>query len=172
MKTQPQAAEEMKHLAELLEDQRVAMLTLAEASGQLSSRPMTPLELDAAGAIWMFTSRKTLAHDFGVQPRAVNLAFSDAGNSTYVSIEARAHLVEDQQRKHELWSAMARPWFPGGEDDPDLVLLKLEPQRAEVWNAPDSGIVRSLAIAASIAAAKPVGLGDHEVITPSGAPLR
>lgn len=160
----------MKHLAKLLDDQRVAMLTTSESAGRLSSRPMTPLELDSAGAVWMFTSRKTLAHLFeGMGTRPVNLAFSDTSNSTYISLEGEARLVDDAARRHELWTSMARPYFPGGEDDPDLILLKVSPQRAEIWDSPDSSIVRTLAIAASIAAAKPVGLGEHEVITPPGA---
>lgn len=166
MKVQPQTTDDMKQLGELLDEQRVAMLTLADTSGTLSSRPMTPLELDSSGAIWMFTSRKTLAHGFEAGSRPVNLAFSDTSDSTYISIEGEAHLLDEPARKHELWTSMARPWFPGGEDDPDLVLLKVVMSRAEIWDSPDSSAVRSLAIAASIAAAKPVGLGDHKVINP------
>lgn len=169
MKTRPQTTDDMTHLARLLEDRRVAMLTFAEAGGRLSSRPMTPLELDSAGAIWMFTSRKTLSHVFGSDARPVNLAFSDPSDSTYVSIEGEARLVDDPTRKHDLWTSMARPWFPGGEDDPDLILLRVGLQRAEIWDSPDSSIVRSLALATSIAAAKPIGLGEHEVIMPPGA---
>lgn len=169
LKTQPQTNGDMTHLAKLLEEQKVAMLALSGSDGRLSSRPMTPLEIDSAGAIWMFTSRKALAHLFGSEPRQVNLAFSDTSNSTYISIEGQARLLDDPVRRRELWTSMARPYFPGGDDDPDLVLLRLDPQRAEIWDSPDSSVMRTLALAASIAAAKPVGLGKHEVIMPPGA---
>lgn len=169
MKIQTQRSDDMKHLGDLLEDQRVAMLTLAEPNGRLSSRPMTALELDSAGAFWMFTSKKTLAHvvDERGGGKPVNFAFSDTANSTFVSIEGSARLVDDPARKQELWTSMARPYFPGGVDDPELILLVVQTERAEIWDSPDSSIVRTIAMAASIAAAKPVGLGGHEVVKPA-----
>lgn len=168
MKIQPQATDDLKHLAKMVEGERQAMLTLTEPNGRLSSRPMTPLELDSNGTIWLFTSRKTLGHLFQDGHRAVNLAYCDTSNSNFVSIEGSARLVDDRARKEELWSAVARPWFPGGVDDPDLIVLAISMERAELWDSPDSTVVRSLALAASIAAAKPIGLGDHEVVTPPG----
>lgn len=170
MKIHSQTNDEMKHLGDVLKDQRVAMLTLAEPSGRLSSRPMTALELDASGAFWMFTSKKTLAHLFeGGASRQVNFAFADISNSTYVSIEGNARLVDDQARKNELWTSMARPYFPGGVDDPELIVLTIRTERAEIWDSPDSSIVRTIAMAASIAVARPVGLGGHEVIDQAAA---
>ena len=169
MKIQPQAADDLKHLAEMIEGERQAMLTLAEPNGRLSSRPMTPLELDSAGTIWMFTSRKTLAHLFADGHRAVNLSYCNTADSNFVSIEGSGRLVDDRARKEALWSAVARPWFPGGVDDPELVVLAIAIERAELWDSPDSTVVRSIALAASIAAAKPIGLGEHQVVTPPGA---
>ncbi len=168
MKIQPQSTEDMKHLAKMIEGERQAMLTLVEPNGRLSSRPMTPLELDAAGTVWLLTSRKTLAHLFETDARPVNLAWCDTSNSSFVSIEGSGRLDNDHARKEALWSAVARPWFPGGVDDPDLIALAIAIERAELWDSPNSTVVRSIALAASIAAAKPIGLGDHEVVTPPG----
>lgn len=168
MKIQPQPTEDMKHVAKMIEGERQAMLTLAEPNGRLSSRPMTPLELDANGTVWMFTSKKTLAHLFEGGDKPVNLAYCDTGNSSFVSIEGNGRLVDDRARKEALWSAVARPWFPGGVDDPELIVLAIAMERIELWDSPDSTVVRSIALATSIAAAKPIGLGDHEVVMPPG----
>ena len=169
MKIHPQPTEDLKHLAKMVEGERQAMLTIAEPNGRLSSRPMTPLELDSTGTVWMFTSRKTLAHLFQDGHRAVNLAYCNTSDSNFVSIEGSGRLVDDRARKEALWSPVARPWFPGGVDDPELIVLAITIERAELWDSPDSTVVRSIALAASIAAAKPVGLGDHAVVTPPGA---
>lgn len=168
MKIQPQSTEDMKHVAKMIEGERQAMLTLVEPNGRLSSRPMTPLELDASGTIWMFTSKKTLAHLFEGGHKPVNLAYCDTSNSSFVSIEGTGRLVDDRARKEALWSAVARPWFPGGVDDPELIVLAIAMERAELWDSPDSTVVRSIALVTSIAAAKPIGLGDHAVVTPPG----
>ena len=165
MKTVEQSRPDSITLADHIQDRRVAMLSLRDASCQLLSQPMTPLEMDANGAIWFMTGRdgRTAQHVQANLPAdTVNLAFSDEGDSTYVSITARASLSDDLQRKRELWGAMARPWFPGGPEDPNLVLLCLEPVHAEIWDAPDSTVVRLIALASSVVSGKPVSLGEHE----------
>lgn len=92
----------------------------------------------------------------------VNLAFSDDSRSTYISITARATLSHDRQRKDDLWSPMARPWFSQGVEDPDLAVLRLEPVKAEIWDGADSSVLRMIAMAASVVVGKPLGLGEHE----------
>jgi general stress protein 26 len=152
-------------LAERLQGMRTAMLTLRDTDCRLVSQPMTPLEMDASGTIWLMTSRtgRIAAHvEANLPADTMNLAFSDEGNSTFVSITARASLSDDPQRKQALWSSMARPWFPDGADDADLILLCLEPMQAEIWDAPDNTVLRLLALASSVVSGKPVDLGEYE----------
>ena len=165
MKIVDQTVPECVTLAERLQSMRIAMLSFRDTECRLISQPMTALEMDASGAIWMMTSRdgRIAQHVQANLPAdTLNLAFSDEGNSTYVSITARAKLSDDPQRKQELWSSMARPWFPDGADDTDLALLCLEPTQAEIWDAPDNTVVRLLALASAVVSGKPVALGDHE----------
>jgi general stress protein 26 len=171
MKTPKEASPPILQLAELIEGHRVAMLTTRELDDHLQSRPMTPLELDAQGNFWFFCDedRTALPATIRRSPR-VNLAFSDEGRSTYVSVHGSAVIEHDAERVRELWSAMARPWFPDGPETPGLVLMRLHCDVAEVWNAPDSALVRTLALAASVVAGQPVGLGEHDVIVPTPLP--
>jgi general stress protein 26 len=94
-------------------------------------------------------SRGATAERVGDAGVAANLAFSDERRAAYVSVTGRATLVDDAARKRELWSAVVRPWFPGGAEDPELVLLKLQPEHAELWDGPRSRTVRALALATS-----------------------
>ena len=165
MKIHEQRSTEMQRLADRLHGQRTAMVTLREARGQLGSRPLTPLEMDSHGALWMLVSRKSMAPLFATGEQPANVAFSDEDKSLFVSISGTARLIDDMARKVVLWTAMARPWFSGA-DDPDLSLLCITPTEAEVWDGPDSSVVRVLAMAASVAAARPIGLGEHEVVIP------
>lgn len=165
MKFVDQTLPECITLANRLQGMRTAMLTVRDTECRLVSQPMTPLEMDASGSIWLMISRggRTALHVKANLPAdTVNLAFSDEGNSTYVSITARAKLSDEPQRKRELWSTPARPWFPDGADDSDLTLLCLEPMQAEIWGAPDSTVVRLLALASSVVSGKPVALVEHE----------
>jgi hypothetical protein len=57
------------------------------------------------------------------------------------------------------------PGFLQGKDSPNLALLAFFPHTAEYWDAPNSKMVRMLAMAASVVAGKPVGMGDHATLT-------
>jgi len=172
MKIESQSREGMRRVAERIEGMRVGMLTLrascADATEELVSRPLTPLLMDNAGCIWFFTSQRTMQPLLGTTGQCANLAFSDEGKATYVSMSGRADLRVDLALQEQLWTAMAKPWFPDGPADPDLALLKFTPERADLWNGPDSTVLRMAAMAASVVASKPLGLGEHEVIDASG----
>lgn len=159
MKTETQSTPELKQLAGLVDGMSITMMTSRDPTVGLLSRPMAPLLMDAEGAIWFYTdshSGKTSQLD------PINLAFSDEGNATYVSVSGHGELVHDRPRIEALWTAFAKPWFPDGPDSPNLALLKFVPHTAEYWDAPNSRMVRMLAMAASAIAGKPIGLGDHD----------
>ena len=161
MKIATQVQPALQELAQHLDGLRIAMLTLRESDGQLSSRPMTPQEMDAQGAIWIMLSHGSTTQAIGDGHDEVNLAFSDERHAAYISISGRATVVQDTARKQALWTLMARPWFPGGAEDPSLLLLRVQPHRAEVWDGPASSTARVLALAASVVAGEPLGLGKH-----------
>lgn len=161
MKTDKQGSEALQRLADALEHQHIGMLTLADPDGELAARPLTALQMDDQGSFWFFVSRAVWSQLVGSGTR-VNLAFSDEGKATYVSISAHAALVDDAGLREALWTAAARPWFPKGADDPDLALLRVAPRHADVWDGPDSHVVRLAAMTASVVAGRPIGLGDHE----------
>lgn len=163
MKIRPQTHPQLARLAELVEPMAVAMLTTRSPDDELTSRPMAPLEMDEAGHFWFFAARDSGVFD-GRGP--VCLAFVDPAKSVYVSVGGDAALVEDRERMRALWTAMARPWFPEGPDAPDLALLCIRPTHADTWEGPHSKVLRILAMAASVAAARPIGLGDHDRVTP------
>lgn len=165
MKVRTQSHDSSKPLADALEDHRTAMLTLPE-NGALTSRPMTALEMDSAGDIWMMTSRRTMAPLVGNGGVDANLSLMDDDKSTYLSVACRVALVDDAARKEALWSAVGRPWFEG-PNDPDLTLLRITPQQAEVWDGPHGSLTRVLALAASVVAGREVGLGEKRDISPS-----
>ena len=93
MKIQHQSHPDMQRLGERLQDQRTAMLTLRDAQGRLDARPLTPLEMDSSGALWMLVSQRALSPYLGSDARPANLAFSDADKSLFVSIVGTARLV-------------------------------------------------------------------------------
>lgn len=158
MKTETQANDALAHIAHLIEDIPVAMLTTVEDGGTLASRPMAALQMDALGALWFFTDvRSSKVEHLGV----VNLSFTDASSGTYVSLSGRGEVNTDRSRIEQLWTPFAKPWFPGGASSPNLALLKFVPDAADYWDAPNSKMVRGFGMIASMVSGKPIAMGEH-----------
>jgi len=148
-------------LDDLIDGERLAMLTRWTPDGQLHSKPMTVLQHDAGGAFWFYIQSDPAHSDADAQYRQVNLAFSNPDKGRHVSLAGQGRVVRDRALIHSLWTAAAKPWFPEGPDAPDLALLEIIPSHAQYWDGPSNMVTRVLAMAASIAAGKPIGLGDH-----------
>lgn len=162
MKTEVQGSAELHQLCQLIENIPVAMLTLCDAHGALVSRPMAPLEMDNTGALWFYMDLHSVKLE---HLGAANLSFVDSGRATYISVSGQGKVHTDRARIRRLWTPFAKPWFPEGPESPTLVLLKFEPQRAEYWDAPHNKMIRMFALAASVVAGTPIGLGEHDVLT-------
>ena len=162
MKIETQNSAEMAELCKLIEPIPVAMLSSLDADGALVSRPMSALQVDAAGAVWFFVDLRSARVEF---LRVVNLSFVDAARGTYVSLSGRGEIRSDRAQIQQLWTPMAKPWFPEGPDSRNLALLKFVPHTAEYWDAPHSKMVRMFAMAVSVVTGKPMGLGEHATLT-------
>ena len=55
MKIATQASPELTHVAKLIDNIPIAMLTTLHDDGALASRPMAALEMDAHGSLWFLT---------------------------------------------------------------------------------------------------------------------
>lgn len=162
MKIEPQASDELTQLSNLIEGISVAMMTTIGEHAALVSRPMSPLNMDRQGALWFFVDLRSEKIE---RLREVNFSFTDTDKSIYVSISGHGEVHTEQAHIDELWTAFARPWFPDGKDSGNIALLKFVPSSAEYWDASHSKMVRMFAMAASIIANKPIGMGDHDTLT-------
>jgi general stress protein 26 len=73
----------------------------------------------------------------------------------------RAFLSNDPQKIHELWNPMYQAWFPEGEKDPQIRVLRVDVSEAEFWEASDSKLVRSIKYLAAAATKGSVDVGEH-----------
>ena len=82
-----------------------------------------------------------------------------------MSVSSTARLSEDRVLKEKLWSTAAKAWFPGGIDDPNLVVLVAPVTSAEYWDVKENKLVQLYKIAkAAITGEEPKGMGEHGTI--------
>lgn len=148
---------------EAVEEIRLCMLTSQDGVG-LRSRPMAATPDPDAHCIWFLTDIRNHKDEEIARNPQVCAAFADTRDNTWVSISGRAEVRRDRQKAKELWTAASQAWFPGGPDDPNLALLRLEPAKAEIWDATSSSIVYALETARAALTGTRPNLGDNEKV--------
>ncbi len=148
-------------LRELIKDIKYALLTTRGAEGSLHTRPLTTLEWEFDGTAWFLVSRESrLAAELS-DASEVNLAYASPEDSTFVSLTGRAQVTRDPGRARELWNRWADAFFPGGADDPDVGVLRVEARSAEYWTGPDNIVDKVTGTARALIGKDPSGLGHH-----------
>lgn len=121
-----------KKLGKIVGSFRDAMLISVESDGGMHARPMHIADFHSSGEIWFVTSRsadKTQDID-----RDLRCCVTMQGGGHYVSVTGIAELIDDRDKAKALWSESMRPWFPGGPEDPLLVLVRVIADHAEYWD--------------------------------------
>ena len=141
---------DQQKLVELLDDMPIAMMTTFGTEGP-RSLPMARQQVEPSAELWFITARDTEhVRAIATEPR-VALTFSS--RSAWVALEGRATVVDDQARLKELWNTFAEAWLPGGPEDDNATLIRVDVESGEYWDTPGS----KLASAISFAKAKVTG---------------
>ncbi|MFB0611299.1 pyridoxamine 5'-phosphate oxidase family protein [Aurantiacibacter poecillastricola] len=99
--------------------------------------PMTAqLDKDANSAIWFFTSRD---HTFA-QGGPATATFAGKGHDMFARFGGTLREETSRERFEKQWSSVVEAWFPGGKDDPNILMLRMDLGEAEIWNS-DLGFV-------------------------------
>ncbi len=97
------------------------------------TRPMTAQVENDRSPIWFFTSTdNALVHKVGAASRAI-ATFTSKGHDLFATVHGSLSVHKDRATVDRLWNKYVAAWFEGGKDDPKLVLLRLDAQRAEIW---------------------------------------
>lgn len=149
--------------AELVQGIRFAMFTTRNLDGGLSSRPLTVQEMTAQGDLYFLISDTSpLAEEVRAHER-VNATLTKPESSIYVSLVGTAELLHDPQRIDELWGLGAQAFFPRGPRDPDVAVLHMRIETAELWDSPSSRIVQAWKFAkAALTGEKAPDIGRHK----------
>lgn len=132
------------------------MIRLDSAGGH--AEPMTAqLDRDALHTIWFFASRDNRIAAGG---RAMG-QFSAKGHDVFACLAGNLVEETDQSRIDKQWSKEVEAWFPGGRDDPKLMMLRFEIDDAEVWTV-EAGLFGTLKLLTG-SAIRSDEMGKHAV---------
>jgi general stress protein 26 len=127
-------AEIAKKFWKALRSDRTVMLGLAGVD-EGHAQPMTALVEDDrdAGPIWIFSARNVdLVKALGPGGKAV-AHFASKDHELFASVHGELVPDDDRAAIDRLWNPFVAAWYRGGKDDPELRLLRFDPEWAQVW---------------------------------------
>lgn len=152
-------------LWKLIKDIKFGMFTHRSVSGMLHAHPLTTQNkaMDEGAQLYFFIPRNgEIAGHIGADP-SVSISYADPSDDSYVSVSGDARIDENQAKKEELFSPMAKAWFPQGATDPNLALLVVQVRHAEYWDVAESKMVQLYKMAkAAMTGGQPRDLGEHK----------
>jgi general stress protein 26 len=140
---------------------KLRRLIKASSTGMFATRltaipfhvcPMQVQQVDEEGALWFFSGADSThnAH-IAADPR-VQVIFTNTSNYEFLTVFGRAQILTDRAKIEELWDATVKAWFPEGQDDPNLRLIRVVPEDVHYWDTKDGkviSLVKMIAAAAS-----------------------
>ena len=141
--------EDRKHIWQRIEDARIAFFTTLSEDNGLRARPLSTQRVDAETSLWFFIAADSdLAKDARANQRAL-VTYSDEREGFYASLSGTARVMTDPNKAREMWSKLDEAWFPGGPEDSNLALLRVDVDHGETWEPTTNELMQFLSIAAA-----------------------
>src|ERR1700761_6854368 len=154
-------------IAELVKDIHIAMMTTVAKDGTMSSRPMAVQNTPFDGTLWFLTRSNSGKIEEVEEDQNVTLTFAEPKSSKYISVKGKASTSQDRAKIKELWNPMYKAWFPQGEDDPQIAVMRVDVTEADYWEASDSKLIMAAKyLAAAVTGGTlPVGEAGHVAVS-------
>ena len=160
----PSREESIRKIADLIKDIRIAMLTTVSPEGKLHSRPMATQDAPFTGELLFLTRAHSGKVEEIAEDGEVSLTYAD-GKHAFVTLGGRARVENDRETAKALWNPMFKAWFPNGEDDPEIRVLRVAVETGEYWEAPASSVLRKVEILTRAVTGGKTPVGDHGRVT-------
>jgi general stress protein 26 len=59
--------------------------------------------------------------------------FASKGHDLFATVHGNLTVDNDRAVIDRLWNPFVAAWYEGGKDDPQLALLRFDPDSAEIW---------------------------------------
>src|SRR5712671_2755630 len=113
-------------LWEIIKGCRYGMLTTIEEDGSLRARPMTTVQKQFGGTLWLFAPTHCDAARAVEANEQVCVAYANASKADFMCLSGTASIVTHTAIKEKLWTPMVQAWFPQGPASHDVALIKID----------------------------------------------
>lgn len=116
-----------------LKSDRTVMLGIAGAD-ESHTRPMTAQLDGESGPVWFFGAKDSgLADSLGDHgAKAAVMAFVAKDHDVFASVHGTLSVEADRGMVERLWNPFVAAWY-SGKEDPNLLLMRLDPSEGQIW---------------------------------------
>ena len=158
------AEQKIDRVWDIIEKVGVCMLTTQFDSG-LRARPLEARPDRDAGLIYFVTDVRGAKDDEVAAHPDVCVTFIDPKDKAYLSITGTASVSRDPNKAGEIWHKTDSVWWPGGPEDPNARVLRIEPSKAELWDGPSNKAVAVYEFAKARLTGEKPNLGEKRKVT-------
>jgi general stress protein 26 len=148
---------------DIIERVGVCMFTTRSAAG-FRARPLQARPDRDSGIIWFVTDLRSAKEHEIERDSEVGLIFIDHNDKAYLSLTARAQVLQDHAKAAEIWKRTDNVWWRG-PDDPHVCVLRVTPTTAELWDGPASKAVAIFEFAKARLTGLRPKLGENRKVT-------
>jgi general stress protein 26 len=117
---------------DIMQKARYCTLVTIGEDGHPQARIVDPLGPDASFTTWIATNPLTRKVAQIRRDARVTLSCFDAATSSYVTVLGRGAIVTDAAEKARRWKEEWTPFYAGGANGTDVMLIRLTPIRLEI----------------------------------------
>lgn len=103
--------------------------------------PMRVQEADYEGRLWFFSSIDSTHNAHINADSRVQLNFANTPDMEFMTIYGTASISTDKDLIQRLWNPLVNAWFEGGQDDPNVSLICVQPAVAHYWDTEDGKLI-------------------------------
>ena len=99
-----------------------------------ATRPMAVQKVDDEGNFWFLSADDSHKNIEATDDSSVQLLFQGSDYADFLNIYGTAVISKDKAKIEELWKPILKTWFTGGQDDPRITVIKVEPLEGYYWD--------------------------------------
>ncbi|HLT22326.1 MAG TPA: pyridoxamine 5'-phosphate oxidase family protein [Bacteriovoracaceae bacterium] len=133
-----------KSVMDILQKVDICLMATFNEAGEIHTRPMAILKRENFSqnpCVFFFIRNSSQVGQEIRLKDYVHLGYMDTDTNLYVTFKGKGEINEDENLKKELWSPMMKRWFPEGLDDPELSLIEVKLEEAQIWDSVSARVI-------------------------------
>ena len=150
-----QNEEALKKFKKLAEEVNICMFMTNTQDENEHTRPMATVDVEDNGTLWFYTDIRSIKVEEVTMDRQVHLTYAHPGKDSYMDVRGTSSIVTDKALIKAKWKPVVKAYFPNGADDPNIALMKVQPQSVYYWESESGKMVQFIKQAVAAVTGKP-----------------